>query len=55
MLKVYIATYKMAIIYVGRIVYVKELNIFNEVLPRLLKHIENYCFCVSIFESTRYQ
>lgn len=50
MLKVYIA-----IIYVGRIVYGKKLNIFNEVLPSLLKHIENYCFYVSIFESTQYQ
>lgn len=45
----------MTIIYVGRIVYVKELNIFKEVLPGLLKHIENYCFYVSIFESTQYQ
>lgn len=38
LLKVYIATYNMAVFYVSRIVYIKELNIFNEALPSLLKH-----------------
>ena len=56
LLKVYVATYNMAVFSVSRIVYIKELKIhLMRFCQAYYNTFENYCFYISIFDSIQFQ